>query len=125
MTRGTVVVLGPVGRNFGAGMSNGAAYVLDDDDSLSSLCNPDMVAVTDLEESDETVLRQLLSEHAGLTGSPKARAILEDWPAQRARFRKVAPPAPPAPPQSPAAEAAPAASDAPEEASDQGAVAQP
>src|SRR5213075_2707845 len=52
MTGGVVVVLGPVGRNFAAGMSNGVAYVLDEAETFSARCNTDMVAVRALEPSD-------------------------------------------------------------------------
>src|SRR5205814_639321 len=63
MTAGVVVVLGPVGRNFAAGMSNGTAYVLDDTETFSARCNTDMVAVRALEPPDEQVLVELLREH--------------------------------------------------------------
>jgi glutamate synthase (NADPH/NADH) large chain/glutamate synthase (ferredoxin) len=95
MTGGVVVVLGPVGRNFAAGMSNGIAYVLDERGLLASHCNPEMVAVSDLNSMDERVLRKLVQQHFHKTGSARARLILAHWEAYRARFRKVAPPPPP------------------------------
>jgi len=97
MTGGIVVVLGPVGRNFGAGMSNGVAYVLDERAVLASHCNLDMVHVTPLSAMDERVLRKLVQQHFHKTGSVRARAILAQWDAYRALFRKVAPPPPEAP----------------------------
>ena len=93
MTGGVVVVLGPVGRNFAAGMSNGIAYVLDERSTLESRCNLEMVAVSGLNTMDERVLRQLIQQHFHKTGSARARMILAQWEGYRALFRKVAPPA--------------------------------
>jgi glutamate synthase (NADPH/NADH) large chain/glutamate synthase (ferredoxin) len=93
MTGGVVVVLGPIGRNFAAGMSNGIAYVLDERGVLESHCNLDMVAVSGLNTMDERALRKLIRQHFHKTGSARARLILAHWDAYRAAFRKVAPPA--------------------------------
>ncbi|HYU27850.1 MAG TPA: glutamate synthase large subunit [Gemmatimonadales bacterium] len=93
MTGGVVVVLGPVGRNFAAGMSNGIAYVLDERGLLERHCNLEMVAVNGLNEMDERVLRKLIQQHFHKTGSARARMILAQWEAYRPLFRKVAPPA--------------------------------
>jgi glutamate synthase domain-containing protein 3 len=95
MTGGVVVVLGPVGRNLGAGMSNGVAYVLDEGTTpLAARCNPDMVVVTDLDAADERRLQTLIRQHYQKTGSRRARAILSGWAVYRAFFKKVSPPAP-------------------------------
>ncbi len=91
MTGGVVVVLGPVGRNFAAGMSNGVAYVLDDAETFSARCNGDMVAVRALEPSDEQVVLELLREHCAKTGSAKARVIIDSWDRFGPLFRKVVP----------------------------------
>ncbi|HYU09501.1 MAG TPA: glutamate synthase large subunit [Gemmatimonadales bacterium] len=93
MTGGVVVVLGPVGRNFAAGMSNGIAYVLDERGQLEGHCNLEMVAVNGLNEMDERVLRKLIQQHFHKTGSTRARMILAQWDAYRPLLRKVAPPA--------------------------------
>jgi len=93
MTGGVVAVLGPVGRNFAAGMSNGIAYVLDERGVLEGHCNLEMVAVNGLNEMDERVLRKLIQQHFHKTGSTRARMILAQWDAYRRLFRKVAPPA--------------------------------
>jgi glutamate synthase (NADPH/NADH) large chain/glutamate synthase (ferredoxin) len=93
MTGGVVVVLGPVGRNFAAGMSNGIAYVLDERGQLESRCNLEMVAVGELNSMDERVVRKLIQQHFHKTGSARARLILAHWEAYRRNFRKVAPPA--------------------------------
>ena len=92
MTGGVVVVLGPVGRNFGAGMSNGVAYVLDERGLLESRCNLEMVGITELKPVDDGRLRKLLHQHFQKTGSARARAILARWEDYRTKFRKVAPP---------------------------------
>src|SRR5881409_4025412 len=97
MTAGVVIVLGPVGRNFAAGMSNGTAYVLDDTETFSARCNTDMVAVRALEPPDEQIVLELLREHCAKTGSPKARVILGSWDRYGPLSRKVAPHAAPAP----------------------------
>src|SRR6267378_4442860 len=93
MTGGVVVVLGPVGKNFAAGMSNGIAYVLDERGLLESHCNLEMVAISGLNTMDERVLRKLIQQHFHKTGSTRARMILAQWDAYRRLFRKVAPPA--------------------------------
>ena len=93
MTGGVVVVLGPVGRNFAAGMSNGIAYVLDERGQLEGQCNLEMVAVNGLNAMDERVLRKLIQQHFHKTASARARMILAQWDAYRPLFRKVAPPA--------------------------------
>src|SRR5581483_4209838 len=103
---GVAVVLGEVGPNFGAGMSNGVAYVLDADAALERRTNPDMVGVFPLDAADEARVRELVREHAARTGSPRAQAILADWERHRAQFRKVAPHAAVAAPADPVAPAA-------------------
>jgi glutamate synthase domain-containing protein 3 len=91
MTGGIVVVLGRAGRNLGAGMSNGVAYVLDEGRTLHERHNPDMVELTDLDAEDEEVVLRLVREHEEKTTSPRARGVLVDWERHRPLFRKVAP----------------------------------
>jgi glutamate synthase (ferredoxin) len=91
MTGGVVVVLGPVGWNLGAGMSNGVVYVLDVENVLASRCNFDMVDIGALDEEDERQLLSLINEHAARTASPRAQRILAGWPRYRVLFRKVFP----------------------------------
>jgi len=107
MTGGVVAVLGPVGRNFAAGMSNGIAYVLDERGVLEGHCNLEMVAVNGLNEMDERVLRKLIQQHFHKTGSTRARMILAQWTrtvgcserSHRPRWRRSKrwPPHPPTP----------------------------
>jgi glutamate synthase (ferredoxin) len=91
MTAGVVIVLGAVGRNFGAGMSAGVAYVLDDTERLALRCNPDSVTVRPLSDTDEERVTGLVREHLIRTGSARARHILAGWDRYRLLFRKVAP----------------------------------
>ena len=99
MTGGTVVVLGDVGRNFGAGMSGGIAYVYDEDGSVE-LCavlpDKDQAASGDhsswhLSKTDESILKDLVNRHFLYTGSQRAREILDDWPRSLQKFVKVFP----------------------------------
>jgi glutamate synthase domain-containing protein 2/glutamate synthase domain-containing protein 1/glutamate synthase domain-containing protein 3 len=79
MTGGRVLVLGPTGRNFAAGMSGGIAYVLDQDGSFDGRCNPQLVGLEALDEDDVRTIVGLLEEHAERTGSPVARRLLAEW----------------------------------------------
>jgi len=108
MTAGVVLVLGAVGRNFGAGMSNGVAYVLDETETFSARCNFDMVRVEPLAEADERTVLELVHQHLAKTGSPRAREVLGAWDRYRLVVRKVVPHAAPAPAPEPAEAVAPA-----------------
>ncbi len=88
MTGGTVLVLGPTGRNFAAGMSGGVAYVLDIDEAR---VNPELVDLSPLRPDDETVVRELLGKHQQWTESSVAARLLEDWESARQRFTLVLP----------------------------------
>ncbi|KFF30917.1 glutamate synthase large subunit [Bifidobacterium bombi] len=93
MTGGTVVVLGPTGRNFGAGFSGGNAYVLDLDESD---VNPDALAegsllLEPLTEEDGLMLRSLVRRHAEETGSAFAKALADDWVDASLRFTHIVP----------------------------------
>jgi glutamate synthase (ferredoxin) len=92
MTGGRVVVLGPAGRNFGAGMSGGIAYVLDEHGDFPARVNQQMVGVERLEEAAEiAAVRALVQKHLEYTGSTRARAVLEQWDVIVPRFVKVMP----------------------------------
>jgi glutamate synthase (ferredoxin) len=92
MTGGRVVVLGPTGRNFGAGMSGGIAYVLDESGSFPARVNTQMVDVERVEDRAEAEsLRALIEKHAALTGSVPARRVLDAWPTMLPRFARVIP----------------------------------
>jgi glutamate synthase (NADPH/NADH) large chain len=112
MTGGTVVVLGETGRNFAAGMSGGVAYVYDPAGLFAARCNTTMVGLSGVlseaaqaasapiyhathadaaPESDEANLKNLIEQHFKLTGSMRARAILDSWSEQVVKFIKVMP----------------------------------
>jgi glutamate synthase domain-containing protein 3 len=91
MTGGRVVVLGPTGRNFAAGMSGGIAYVLDPEGRFPARCNMDLVDFEEIDEREAQDLRRLISEHAARTGSPVAEGVLRDWEGTLPNFVKVMP----------------------------------
>jgi glutamate synthase domain-containing protein 3 len=92
MTGGRVVVLGPTGRNFAAGMSGGVAYVYDKDRRFADRCNPELVDLDELNEVDEAEAKELISEHVARTGSLVGRNVLASWErGTRERFVKVMP----------------------------------
>ena len=91
MTGGAVVVLGPTGRNFAAGMSGGIAYVLDEDGTFAERCNTELVGLESLEIEDLHVLRELIEEHERRTDSPVAGRLLDCWQKARLQFVKVMP----------------------------------
>ena len=92
MTGGRVVILGPTGRNFAAGMSGGVAYLFDPDDQLLSNINLELVVMEQVEEAaDVEELKELISTHANLTESSLAQRILDDWEVSLKSFKKVIP----------------------------------
>jgi glutamate synthase (NADPH/NADH) large chain len=91
MTGGRVVVLGATGRNFGAGMSGGIAYVYDPDGVFPAKVNPEMVELESLDADDVAWLQTTLTAHRDHTGSEVAAQILDLWNVESPRFRKVMP----------------------------------
>jgi glutamate synthase (NADPH/NADH) large chain len=92
MTGGTVVVLGETGRNFGAGMSGGRAYVFDPENHLPGRYNNGMVGLERLTD-DEVAKRveKLIFAHLEATESPRAGEILKHWSVTRGQFWAVVP----------------------------------
>jgi glutamate synthase (NADPH/NADH) large chain len=88
MTGGRVLVLGPTGRNFAAGMSGGIAYLLD---ANAMRINADMVDVEALDEGDREFVHDLLRRHHEETGSEVADRLLSDWDTATGRFSKIMP----------------------------------
>ena len=103
-----MVVLGKTGRNFAAGMSGGVAYVYDEDGHFADRCNTAMVSMERVlpaaeqeasmdksiwhkGQTDEAQLKKLLEDHNRWTGSKRARELLDNWAASRAKFVKVFP----------------------------------
>jgi glutamate synthase (ferredoxin) len=91
MTGGTVVVLGATGYNFGAGMTGGVAYVLDEQRNLEMYHNPQLVQLDRLNAQDELAVQTLVQRHLELTGSPRAAEILERWDEFQPQFWRVMP----------------------------------
>jgi glutamate synthase (ferredoxin) len=91
MTGGTVVVLGATGYNFGAGMTGGVAYVLDEQRHLEMYHNPQLVQLDRLNAQDELAVQTLVQRHLELTGSPRAAEILERWNDFLPQFWRVMP----------------------------------
>jgi len=91
MTAGTVVILGDFGRNVGAGMSGGQAFVYDPQGKLETRLNPDLVVAEPLVKATAATLRELVEEHLALTGSARAEELLADWDAALPSFRRVCP----------------------------------
>ncbi|SCZ84142.1 glutamate synthase large subunit [Nitrosomonas mobilis] len=92
MTGGRVVVIGPTGRNFAAGMSGGIAYVYDDNGQFLRLCNTEMVELEKPDKDyDRETIKILLENHHKLTGSTRAKTILDDLEKELRRFVKVMP----------------------------------
>ena len=92
MTAGVVVILGKTGKNFGAGMSGGEAYILDEDKSFSKRLNPAMVRIdTFREERDYDLVKRMLENHVAYTNSSQGKRILAQWQEIIPKFVKVMP----------------------------------
>jgi glutamate synthase (NADPH/NADH) large chain len=92
MTKGTVVVLGKCGRNFAAGMSGGIAYVLDEKgDFAERRCNRASVDLDPMTEEDSARVYGLIERHFELTGSPRAKWVIENWDTMLEKFIKIFP----------------------------------
>jgi glutamate synthase (ferredoxin) len=92
MTGGRVVVLGPTGRNFAAGMSGGIAYVLDENNEFPDRVNKQMVDVERVEDPKEAAdLHALIGKHVEATGSEHAKSILAAWETKLPKFVRVIP----------------------------------
>ncbi len=92
MTGGRVVILGPTGRNFAAGMSGGVAYIFDPKDQLLANINLELVDLEAMDQpADVEELKELISNHTNLTGSVVGQGILDDWEGSLKSFKKVIP----------------------------------
>ncbi|MGK0479551.1 MAG: glutamate synthase (NADPH/NADH) large chain, partial [Ilumatobacter sp.] len=91
MTGGRVVVLGETGRNFGAGMSGGIAYVYDPNGEFANKVNYEMVKLEPLTSDDRKFLKDTVQRHYVLTGSTVAEGLLASWELKSSEFRKVMP----------------------------------
>ncbi|MCK5739099.1 hypothetical protein KAH55_07955, partial [bacterium] len=92
MTGGVVVILGPTGKNFAAGMSGGIAYVYDETELFDTRCNLDMVDLESVwSEGDRQQLKQMIENHLAHTKSERAQYLLKNWEAHLPLFVKVMP----------------------------------
>jgi glutamate synthase domain-containing protein 2/glutamate synthase domain-containing protein 1/glutamate synthase domain-containing protein 3 len=91
MTRGNVVIIGPTGRNFAAGMSGGLAYVLDEKGDFGIHCNQEMVDLDPLLDEDVVKVQTLLRKHIEKTDSDRAQYVLDNWDRLQPKFVKVFP----------------------------------
>jgi glutamate synthase (NADPH/NADH) large chain len=91
MTGGRVVVLGPTGRNFAAGMSGGIAYVYDRDGEFASRVNYELVEIEPLDDADLAWLKSTIEDHKRHTGSTVAERLLNGWNVEISKIRKVMP----------------------------------
>ncbi len=92
MTGGRVIVLGPVGRNFGAGMSGGVAYIFDERGDARLNINADMVEISGLEEPEDiAAVRAMVEKHLQYTGSARAKYVLDHWDKSVKTFVRVMP----------------------------------
>ncbi|MDQ1362231.1 MAG: glutamate synthase large chain, partial [Pseudomonadota bacterium] len=92
MTGGRAVILGPVGRNFAAGMSGGIAYVWDQHGNFSTRCNPEMVDLETVNADEDIVeLKAMIEKHQQYTQSEVAKRLLANWNTSLSQFVKVMP----------------------------------
>ncbi|MBT5628342.1 MAG: glutamate synthase large subunit [Chloroflexi bacterium] len=93
MTGGRVAILGPAGRNFGAGMSGGVAYVIDEDGSFGSHFNDAIADLIDVVpgSDDDSELKEMIEKHVQYTGSKLGSELLADWASSVTKFKKVFP----------------------------------
>lgn len=92
MTGGRVVILGDTGKNFAAGMSGGVAYVLDEDETFSARCNPEMVHMQPLADPVEIAeLKEMVENHVRYTASLNGKRVLDHWEILSAKFVRVIP----------------------------------
>lgn len=91
MTGGLVIILGATGRNFGAGMSGGVAYILDEKNDFDAKVNREMVEISEMTPEDTSIVRMYLEKHIELTHSMKGKSIMDNFEASVSLFKKVLP----------------------------------
>mgnify|MGYP001209517102 FL=1 len=91
MTGGKAIILGKTGRNFGAGMSGGVAYVYDFDGDFENKCNKETFELEKVSKNDSKDLKDFITRHRNLTGSEVAKSILKNWETELIKFVKVMP----------------------------------
>ncbi len=91
MTGGRVIILGEVGRNFGAGMSGGIAYIYNPNHTFKSMVNPIMIDLDPMDDEAQVELKQYINNHVKYTGSKVAVRILDNWHDEIKHFIKIMP----------------------------------
>jgi glutamate synthase (ferredoxin) len=91
MTGGQVVIIGPTGRNFAAGMSGGVAYILDEAGDFATRCNNEMADIESLDAEDIDKIRKAIEKHVHYTKSQKGAKVLANWEEMLPKFVKVMP----------------------------------
>jgi glutamate synthase (NADPH/NADH) large chain len=91
MTGGRAVILGSAGRNFGAGMSGGTAFVYDSNETFPNRVNREMVDVERPTEEEFAQIKTDIEQHVAYTNSSRGKRLLADWETSRTKFRKVIP----------------------------------
>jgi len=92
MTGGVVVILGATGRNFGAGMTGGLAFVFDPEEAFPKRLNPALVELHRVEDpEDQDLVKSMILRHAELTGSRRVNELVSNWDQLLPHFWKVAP----------------------------------
>ena len=93
MTGGKVVILGSTGRNIGAGMTGGIAFILDENNDLSNKVNKEIVSIHKITSSkQEDILLEIIREYRAKTNSLKAARIIENWSDFKSNFKLIVPP---------------------------------
>jgi glutamate synthase (ferredoxin) len=93
MTGGKVVILGSTGRNIGAGMTGGIAFILDENNDLSNKVNTEIVSIHKITSSkQEDILLEIIKEYQSKTNSLKAHQIIENWSGFKSDFKLIVPP---------------------------------
>ena len=91
MTQGTIVVLGEIGKNFGAGMTGGIAFVYSKRKKINNYINKDFVKESDLALKDQNLVIRLIRNHVFHTDSSIGKKIINNWKQEVVHFRKLTP----------------------------------
>tara|TARA_Y100001933_G_scaffold249812_1_gene285270 strand:- start:586 stop:903 length:318 start_codon:yes stop_codon:yes gene_type:complete len=93
MTGGKIVILGSTGRNIGAGMTGGVAFILDENNQLEKKVNLEIVSIFKIQNKhQENILRIIIADYFKHTGSLKAKNLLDNWEYSKQLFKMIVPP---------------------------------
>jgi len=91
MTGGIVLILGKIGRNFGAGMSGGISYIYKNEQFSNSNFNMEMIDLENINDQDQDIISHMLENHLSYTNSNLAKVLLSKWKKEKSNFIKVMP----------------------------------